>query len=55
MSCTCLLSTGVLIVGGSVCAGSSGHGCVAVITGGLAEAPIQHVHFITLAPARLHV
>jgi len=54
MSCTCLLSTGVLIIGGTVCAGSRGHGCVAVTTGGLAESSIYHERFIALAPARLH-
>lgn len=54
MSCTCLLSTGVLIIGGTVCAGSRGHGCVAVTTGGLAESSINHERFIALAPARLH-
>lgn len=54
MSYTCLLSTGVLIVGGSVCAGSRGHGGVAVTTGSLAESPIQHERFTALAPARLH-
>lgn len=54
MSCTCLLSTGVLFAWGSVCAGSRGHSCVAVTTGSLAESTLQHVRFIALAPARLH-